>query len=64
MLLTVACLLVEWEDEEGHSIVDSKVAKLQQGSDTFAPGAKVSCRLKDGEYLATIITAGTCVYQC
>ena len=59
----LAYLLVEWEEEEeGHSVIDSKVAKLQEGSDAFVPGARVRCQLQEGEYLATIISAGICTY--
>ena len=52
-------LLVQWEEDgEQHSVVDGKVAELQEGWN-YKEGAKVVCRLKGGEYAATIVTAGT-----
>ena len=49
---------MEWEDGKEHSIVDGKIAELREGSEAFIAGAKVTCRLKEGQYVATIIVAG------
>ena len=55
---------MKWEDEDQHSIIAGKVAELCEGSDTFTPGAKVSCQLREGVYLATVITAGIQLLLC
>ena len=64
----LAYLLVEWgqeiddndcEDEEcEHFVIDSKIVDLLLPESGFVAGAKVSCRLKEGNFPATIITAG------
>lgn len=46
-------MLVEWESGE-HSVVDGKVAK----GTNFGVGATVVCKLKEGEFTATILTVG------
>ena len=58
---SAAYLLVEWESEEekgDHSIIEGKLVHLQDRASGFVAGAKVECRLKEGTYPATIITAG------
>ena len=57
----VEYLLVEWNEEDGHSVVEGKFAELTAKSDAFAIGANVICHLKDGDYGATILHSGTCI---
>ena len=49
-----AYLFVEWEEEKQHSVIDSKRV---EGS-SFKSGERVTCKLQDGEYYATILGAG------
>ena len=57
MHISIEWLLVEWEGEEGHSVVDGKVATLIDGS-AFTTGAKVLCKIKEGDYTVTILCTG------
>jgi len=63
IFFTTAYLLVEWDEGKQHSVIDGKIAELREGSESFKAGAKVTCRLKEGEYAATIVTAGTVAIQ-
>ena len=54
---------MEWDEGKQHSVIDGKIAELREGSESFKAGAKVTCRLKEGEYAATIVTAGTVAIQ-
>ena len=56
---TLAYLLVEWDNGDGHSVVDCKLATLAGGSAYYTPGTKVVCNLPEGEYEASIICAGS-----
>lgn len=53
---------MEWDNEDGHSVVDGKIATLSEGS-AFSPGAKVVCKLQEGEYVATIVCTGIILYN-
>ena len=55
-----AYLLVQWcdEDNDGHSVIEGKVANLLDAGSRFVPGAKVLCKLKEGDYTGTILTTG------
>ena len=55
-----AYLLVEWDGENEHSVIDSKIAQLLDTDRDrgYVPGSIVSCTLKEGVFQATILTAG------
>ena len=53
---------MEWEEEEEHSIIDSKIAYLVSDGG-FVAGARVSCRLKQGTFPARVLTAGSLICQ-
>ena len=48
-------ILVEWEDGGEHSVVDGKYAV---GSPCFKNGERITCKLKEGEFMATILASG------
>ena len=60
----LAYLLVEWggegdgKEEREHSVINTKFADLLHPANGYIAGADVSCRLKEGTFHATIITAG------
>ena len=56
--VSIAYLLVEWDNDDGHSVIDSKVATVTGGS-TYSTGSKVVCKLREGVYGATIICTGS-----
>ena len=43
--------------------MDDKIATLSEGS-AFSPGAKVVCKLQEGEYVATIVCTGIIYNTC
>ena len=63
-LFPVECLLVEWDGEEGHSVIGGKNAELTSGSEIFCKGAKVVCHLTEGDYTATVVYAGVMNNTC
>ena len=54
----VEYLLVQWEEEDGHSVVNGKHVELREGSTAFIPDANVVCHLREGDFVATIFAAG------
>ena len=56
--IRLAHVFVEWDGEEGHSVVEGKVVQLKESGASFIAGAKVICTLKQGLFGATIIATG------
>ena len=57
-MLFLAYIFLEWNGEEGHSVVEGKVVELKRDSPGFNSGAKVLCKLKEVFFAATVIATG------